>query len=436
MLIGSGTPSLRKCGETGPRQRPCRSLDDVSLARATTPEAARVARRIDAYDVVDRPPREELTALADLVSTLTGLPLVTINLLTEDEQHTIAAHNLPTGVRDRPDSLCDRVMDEPGWVLIRDTLLDERFRGHPHAEEVRFYASQKLISSEGDVVGTMCVMDRRPRDLEPKQIAAVRTLADRVVDILELSLRSRELARSLREVERIRDRLAESNERLDAVASQLAHDLKSPLGTISMSIGLVSEELQEAFPAASDAVEPLLERATRGSFRLGDLIDRVLATARLDGAVVQEPVDLDAVLRDVLTDLADDLADAVLTVPVLPAVLGDELQLRALFQNLLSNAAKYRSDERPLEVSIRAAHLVDRWCVEVVDNGRGVSPQIREKMFERNVQGDASAPGHGIGLATCRRIVEAHGGQIGLSATPGGGTTVWFELRPVVSAVA
>jgi signal transduction histidine kinase len=109
-------------------------------------------------------------------------------------------------------------------------------------------------------------------------------------------------------------------------------------------------------------------------------------------------------------------------------VVGDRSQLRAVLQNLLGNSARYRSDERRLEVHIGARHVQRAWRVEITDNGRGVPPADRHRVFEPLARVDDSVEGTGIGLATCRRIVGAHGGRIGIDASVTEGARFWFEL--------
>ena len=95
------------------------------------------------------------------------------------------------------------------------------------------------------MVGTLCVFDERPRDLEPSRLAALATLAERVVDVFELRLRSRELALSLMENQAVQAELERSNERLASFAGQVSHDLKTPLTTISLSLSLIREQLED-----------------------------------------------------------------------------------------------------------------------------------------------------------------------------------------------
>ncbi len=256
---------------------------------------------------------------------------------------------------------------------------------------------------------------RRPAHLDESQVEALATLADRIVDVLELSWRSRQLA--------------VSNERLATFAGRVSHDLKTPLATLSLSLGLLREQLAEG--SDTESAFGLLERAINGSHRMAAMIDDVLSYASLGGGLEIEEVCLDEVLDAALADLAGPLRDVPVTRGELPVVRADRQQLGSLVQNLLDNASKYRSrgpaaharDHR------RAAREDgDRWHVRIADNGRGVPEDERERVFEPRVRLSAGGSGSGIGLDTCRRVVQAHGGSIGIAETPGGGTTVWFEL--------
>jgi signal transduction histidine kinase len=104
------------------------------------------------------------------------------------------------------------------------------------------------------------------------------------------------------------------------------------------------------------------------------------------------------------------------------------VQLRAVVQNLLANALKFRREDVPARVGVAAERVGPHWRVEVTDNGLGIPPDRVDDVFEPFVRIDKTVPGTGIGLSTCRRIVEAHGGRIGVAEATGGGTTVWFLL--------
>jgi len=381
-------------------------------------------------EVLDAPPRTDLVAVADLAARVCGVSLATINLITDVEQHQIATAGFEGGVCSIEDSMCAATLSSDGPIVVPDCRVDPRFSSNPFVTgrlgEVRFYASARLITRAGLVIGTLCVFDEQVRDLDQAQRDGLVTLAERVVDVLELSLRSRELSATLAEVEAVRARLEKSNERLASFAGQVSHDLKSPLTTVALSLGMIRDELARRPDQA--AALPLLDRAIGGSDRMAALIDDILAFARLGGELTRSDVDLGQLLTQVRADLWDRLDGVELVAGDLPVVRGDAVQLRAVLQNLVDNAAKYADPGRPARVQVAGRRTTTGWRVSITDNGRGVAEADRERIFEPLARADTSVAGSGIGLTTCRRIVEAHGGEIGLDPVPTGGTTVWFEL--------
>ena len=397
------------------------------MSPMTPAEDLRRVIEIDRYRVLADPPRRDLVALVEVAARVAGVPMATINLITEAEQHQVAAYGFDASVCAREDSMCNLLLDLGHPVVVPDARSDPRFRHNPFVTgqigRVRFYASHQLVTPQGVVVGTLCVFDVEPRTLDEDQVRALASLAERVVDLLELDLRTRDL-------ERVRAELERSNEQLAAFAGQVSHDLLNPLTAVSMSLRLVREQL----PAADGERLPwLLDRAVGGVDRMQNLIDDLLAFARIGGRLNRVPVSLGDLVDDVREDLATALTSASVEVGPLPKVVGDPVQLRAVLQNLVANAAKFARPDEPARITI-TADRVDRadgvgcWRVRVADHGIGVPPQDRQRVFEPLARVDAGAPGFGIGLATVRRVIEAHGGSISLTDTPGGGTTVWFDL--------
>lgn len=218
-----------------------------------------------------------------------------------------------------------------------------------------------------------------------------------------------------------------SDERLAAFAGQVTHDLKTPLTTMSLSLELIRDELEDGTPA--EELLPLITRALRGAARMSSMIEDVLAFARIDTTIEPAAVDLNEVAAEVVADLGSVLADVDLEIGDLPVVQGDRALLRSMLLNLIGNAAKFRSPERLPVVRVAASRHGERWRLEVHDNGVGIPEQQREHVFEPMVRLDKAVEGMGIGLATCRRVVEAHGGEIGVGANPAGaGSVFWVEL--------
>jgi signal transduction histidine kinase len=163
------------------------------------------------------------------------------------------------------------------------------------------------------------------------------------------------------------------------------------------------------------------------------MVAELLEYARVGGARPKRgSVDLAEIARAVVEDLDAEITKtgATVTADAAIQVVGDATLLRALLQNLVANALKFShaAGSRPL-VEIRGHALAGGWRVTVDDNGPGVPAAEREKVFELMERGTATAaPGLGIGLSTCRRIVEAHGGRIGIDDSPLGGASIWIVL--------
>ena len=377
----------------------------------TTTEDRRREQAIQDYRVLDAPARRELLAVAELAARVAGVPMATINLITATQQRQVATYGFPPAVCTREDSLCSKVVEQRAPALVEDILLDERFSSSRFATgelgSVRFYAAHPLVTPEGVVIGTICVFDEETHAVVPELESVLRTLAERVVDLLQLELTTR--------------RLEAANERLGEFAAQVSHDLKNPLSAVRMALELARDEV-----ADDSEVAGLLDRAERGAQRMNAMIGELLGFAQGGAAPDRVPVDLGEQVEQVLEDLADVTAPGQVRVESLPVVKGDGVQLRTVLQNLVANAVKFSEAGSP--VTLTAERVERGWRVAVADRGPGIAPVDRERAFEPLVRLDNSLPGPGIGLATCRRVVEAHGGRMGIEAHPGGGSIVWLEL--------
>jgi two-component system, chemotaxis family, sensor kinase Cph1 len=173
-------------------------------------------------------------------------------------------------------------------------------------------------------------------------------------------------------------------------------------------------------PAKNPPPPDVLRQLRASAERARDLIDGVLVYARA-GELSTEPVALGRLAADVAEDLRPSLerAGARLEIGELPEIEGDPRQLRRVFQNLVGNAVKFRGDAAP-RIEVSAIRDSQEWVVTVRDNGRGVDPDKASRIFDMFSRADEEIDGAGIGLAVCRRIVEAHGGRIWVEAADGG----------------
>ena len=208
---------------------------------------------------------------------------------------------------------------------------------------------------------------------------------------------------------------------LQAYANLVAHDLSEPLASMQVLVTLLEQHPDT--PPSPEVLRQLRESAARGR----ELVDGVLAYAR-SGELRRERVALGRVLAEVAEDLRPSLeAHATLLVGELPEVEGDPRQLRRVFQNLVSNALRFRRSD-PVLIEVSAFRAAREHVVSVRDNGIGVAPEHTRQIFGMFARFDANAEGLGLGLAVCRRIVEAHGGRIWMEPADGGGTIFRFTL--------
>jgi light-regulated signal transduction histidine kinase (bacteriophytochrome) len=191
--------------------------------------------------------------------------------------------------------------------------------------------------------------------------------------------------------------------------------------------------LEHRFPEKLDAkLREYIAGAADGATRMEGLITDLLTFSRLStGGRRFAPVELGAPLNAALRNLQFSIraAKAVVTSDPMPTLPVDESQMVQLFQNLIANALKFRS-ERPLEIHIGARSEEGRWVFWVRDNGIGIEAQYFERIFQvfQRLHTRNKYPGTGIGLAICKKIVERHGGKIWVESQPDQGSTFFFSL--------
>ena len=404
-------------------------------------EAARLAA-LDAYDIVGAAPEPDLQAIAQLAADVCGTSRAVVNIVTADKQHQVAAVGMAPAVCDRGDSMCTISITEPAAVVLADARTDPRFAGNPHVDctldTIRRYAASQLRVEGGHVLGTLCVFDSEPGELTPVQRDGLDRLARMVVDVLELRRHTRLVERSLREREQVlaqlrstQAELVRSNSALRQFAAQVSHDLKNPLTGL---LGFAAALAEVPAVSGDERARWMVERMTSSGTRMWRMIEDVLQLAALNGALQFGNVALGDIVMQAVEDLQGCIAEtgARIETGPLPSVTGDATQLRVLVQNLIGNAVKYRSPERPSLVRVTAERRAGMHYVSVADNGRGIPPGDRERVTQLFTRGHTDVEGTGIGLATCRRIAAAHHGTLSIRDTPGGGTTVTVTLPDVL----
>lgn len=271
-----------------------------------------------------------------------------------------------------------------------------------------------MLTGEGSEAVAVEAMKAGAHDYVVKASADSETLLRAVESALEKGRLERELARRTQELEQL--------------AYVVSHDLRSPLRSVHQS----AELLQRSNGATlDDTSREHLARILASTRRMERLIVDLVAYCRLGATPCFEPVELGELVDQVVSDLEAQVIEAGAEIEVgeLPQVTGDTTRLRQLFQNLIGNAMKFRRDGS-CRVSIDAERIGSGWRIAIADDGIGIDARHFERIFRvfERLPETAERPGSGIGLATCRKIVELHGGTIEVESTPGVGTRFEFTL--------
>ena len=223
--------------------------------------------------------------------------------------------------------------------------------------------------------------------------------------------------------------LERSNRELQHFAYVASHDLQEPLRMIGSYVQLLARRYKGKL---DKDVDEFIEFAVDGVNRLQRMINDLLFYSRVQTRGKPfVPTDCNKVIEKVKMNLkvAIEESQAIITYDNLPVVLADESQLMQLFQNLIGNAVKFCDKKQP-EIHISAERKNKEWVFSVKDNGIGIDPEYKERIFQifQRLHSRDEYPGTGIGLAVCKRIVERHGGKIWVESEVGKGSTFYFSI--------
>jgi len=253
------------------------------------------------------------------------------------------------------------------------------------------------------------------------------TLKSKVDVFVDLYRKTQQLTQANSTLERTSALLREKISDLENVSQTLSHDLRAPLRSIRSFTQILAESLTGKLDAdQSDA----LERVLRGTRRMSNMIDELFELLKVSADdTPYGDVDATAVLADVLESLRSDIqhAGARISHGALPIVHANRMLVGQIFQNLISNAVKFCGDNAPV-VEVVADRRGDGWEFAVRDNGVGILPEDRERVFRLFARAGKDTAGAGVGLALCRRAVEKLGGKIWLHSERGAGTTFRFTI--------
>lgn len=226
--------------------------------------------------------------------------------------------------------------------------------------------------------------------------------------------------------------LNNANNELQQFTYIASHDLQEPLRTIRSFVDLIHKQYSELYDEKGRTMLNFIDEA---SIRMETLVKDLLDYGRIGAKNSLVSVDLNDIFLSVKQDLTNaiETSNATVTQTQLPVITGRETELRLLFQNLLSNALKFRRSDVAPEINISSKEILTGWQISVCDNGIGVAEEHRHKIFGvfKRLHTKSEYPGTGIGLAHCKKIVELHGGNIWIEPNQSGGSCIVFTIQEI-----
>jgi signal transduction histidine kinase/ActR/RegA family two-component response regulator len=412
-----------------------------------TDESRRLAA-LRSYDILDTPPEQEYDDLVQLAAQICGTPIASLSLVDEDRQWFKARVGLEETETPRDISFCSQAIQESGndLFVVPDAREDARFSDFANVQgppKIRFYAGAKLVSHDGWALGTLCVIDRKPRELTDDQVRALRVLRRHVVNALELRRLVVRQNAVIRELEKTQAELQQSRAQAEAAThaksdflAAMSHEIRTPMNAVIGMTALLagtklSAEQAESVEIIHSSGEILLEL-------INDILDfSKIESGRFElervpfspAACVATCVDLVAARARQKGLRLDTVVDSSV-----PVIRGDVTRVRQILLNLLSNALKF-TQQGEIVVTVTAQPLADdqielRFAVR--DSGIGIPADRMDRLFQPFTQADASTSrrfgGTGLGLAISKRLAELHGGKMWVQSSPATGSTFHFTV--------
>jgi signal transduction histidine kinase/CheY-like chemotaxis protein len=388
------------------------------------------------YDILDTLPERDFDDFTRLASEICQTPIALISLIDDSRQWFKSRVGLEFNETPREFAFCAYALLKPQEMLIiRETLDDERFRDHPAVKDqpwVRFYAGAPLTTDDGLPLGTLCVIDRKPRDLSEEQRSALQALSRQVMRLMELRRRSRLLFEATEELAKARDAALELSRMKSQFLANMSHEIRTPMnGVLGMTNLLLQSDLSQ------EQVEYVRILESSAESLLG-VINDILDFSRIEaGKLSIIPVPFQP--SEMVEQVADLFAGNAYAKKVELVVwtdrnafahrFGDAHRVRQILNNLVGNAVKF-TNEGQIELCVEAKP--DGLLFTVRDTGIGIPEGKLDQIFESftQIEGGNARPqgGSGLGLTISSNLARLMGGDLAVESVHGKGSVFRLQL--------
>lgn len=382
------------------------------------------------YKLLDTEPEQEYDDIVKIIAHICDVPIALIALIDQKRKWHKARCGTDATGSPRDITICSYTITQPETLIILDTHLDERFYELDVVTKppnVRFYAGVPLINEDGFALGTLCLIDKKPRTLTTQQKESLEAMARQVIRLFE----SR---RMTFELQKQKDKAESANKIKTDFLSHMSHELRTPLTAILGFSQLL--ESDDDYPLSHIQKESTGGIINAGNHLLG-LINTLLDISKIELG----KIDLNTTTLNLQECVSNSVQQILLfadeyqitiqdySIPATLEVKADARRLQQLFLNLLSNAIKYNSINGTVKIECKS---LDNGFVRVSvkDTGRGLSEQQQSQLFQafNRINQTDSIEGTGLGLVICRQLIEEMGGEIGVDSQLDQGSTFWLDI--------
>ena len=410
----------------------------LALQNAAVAEIGRIiTASLDIEDVY--------AGFAEQTRRLIGFDRIVVSLLSRDSDDFINAYviGVPVSHRDRGDMIglkgtfTDEVVRQQRAILFLPGSLHETRTMFPglipqYQSGLRSFISVPLIYKD-ETIGVLHFSSVKPNAYSDYEVGMADLIAAQIAGAIENSHLHAETVEADRILQQQAQELARSNAELEQFAYVASHDLQEPLRVITGYVSLLEQRYSDKL---DQNAREFIGFATDAAHRMRALIEALLEFSRVEThGNPFEKMDCNRALSEAIADLevSIDESDAEVTADPLPSVVGDQIQITHVFENLISNAIKFRNDDCLPRIHISCSPAEDSWQISVADNGTGIRPRYQERIFGmfKRAHKRSKYPGTGIGLALCQKIVERHGGRIWVESEVNQGSTFHFTIPTI-----
>jgi len=388
-------------------------------------------KALEDYDILETPPDPEFDALTELASVICGTPIALISLVDRNRQWFKSRIGLQSQESPRDVSFCGHAILEQDVFVIEDANLDPRFLDNPLVKgnpKIRFYAGAQLRTDSGDAIGTLCVIDSKPKDFPESSRKALATLARMVITQFELKKRNRQLTDALNLIEGQKLSLLHHSKMsaLGEMAGGIAHEINNPLAIISGYANRIEFLLKHP---SQDSIHEKLLHSTEGISKNVDRISGIIKGLQLfsrDSSLDPlQPLDLGVIIHDSLELCKEGLKsrniELRLHIPESSVFAKCRpSQISQILVNLLNNA---RDTIQNLDVekwiSIELSNDPSGPRIYIQDSGHGVPEPLQTKIFQPFFTTKDPGQGTGLGLSISNTLAQSNHATLSLIQGPG-----------------